>query len=228
MLFNDALLKIGFTPIEATVYITLCKHGALTGYEVAKLSGISRSNVYAALYSLVDKGKCYLIEGESTKYLALSKQELILNSKREFAEVINVLHHDFPESVQVTEPYITIKGAEHVIQKIKNTILTCSSHLYILCPTHYIEFFRDELLKVSENKKLVLICDSHIFLGNTLVYKRSKSPQGFHIIVDTYAVITGEIDGALSQCLFTTNQSLVRLLRESFIAELDFIQLTNP
>jgi signal transduction histidine kinase len=40
----------------------------MTGYEVAKDTGISRSNVYAALTALVEKGAAYLAEGEVTKY----------------------------------------------------------------------------------------------------------------------------------------------------------------
>ena len=77
MNFEEALAQMGFSPIEATIFITLCQNGALTGYEVAKLTNLSRSNVYAALYALQEKGKCYLAEGESTKYVALSKEELL-------------------------------------------------------------------------------------------------------------------------------------------------------
>lgn len=227
MNFNDALLKIGFTPIEATVYMMLCKHGALTGYEVSKLSSISRSNVYGALYSLQEKGRCYLVEGEATKYSPLSKDELLLTVQRELAEILTVLEKQFPESVETTEPYITIKGYDNVLQKIRNMLLTCSSHIYILCTPLYIALFKEELITLSQNKKVVIICDKHISLGNALVYKRSKSPQGFHMIIDTQSVITGEIADNLSQCLFTNNESLVRLIRESFIAELDLIKLTN-
>lgn len=227
MNFNDALLKIGFTPIEATVYLTLCKHGALTGYEVAKLCSISRSNVYAALYSLQEKGKCHLIEGESTKYIPLSKEELLLTAQRELGEVLTTLDKHFPECAQITAPYITIRGYDTVLEKIRNTIITCTSHLYILCTEFYVDLFKEELVALSQTKKVVIICDKHISLGNALVYKRRKSPQGFHMIRDTRSVITGELTDNLSQCLFTNNDTLVRLIRESFIAELDLIKITT-
>jgi sugar-specific transcriptional regulator TrmB len=225
--FQKALLKVGFTPIEATVFTTLCTHGPLTGYEVAKLCSISRSNVYAALYSLQEKGKCYLIEGEATKYVPLSKDELLLHIKKEFQEVLTCIHTDFPKSVELSDPYITVKGLDNVLQKIRFALLHCTSHLYLLCSSDSLVFFEEELKKLSEEKKVVIICERNLLLGNALVYKRSKSPIGFHMIIDTQVVLTGELDGASSQCLYTKNASLVRVLRESFATELDFIKMAT-
>jgi len=228
MNFNDALQKIGFSPIEATVYIILCKHGSLTGYEVAKLSGISRSNIYAALYSLQEKGKCHISEGEPTKYVALSKEELILSTKRDMDATLLKLEQSFPESINVSEPYVTIKGYDNVLSKIKNSILLCHSHLYILSTASCIQLLEKELLEISSTKKVTIICDKQLPLeGAIAVYIRNKAPQGFHMIMDTQSVITGDLMSEHSQCLYSTNQSLVRLMRESFITELDIITLTN-
>lgn len=224
--FNTALLKSGFTPIEATVFITLCKHGALTGYEVAKLCGISRSNVYAALYSLQEKGKCYTVESDTTKYIALSKEELIAGCKRELNEIIDTIDKFFPETISIGDPYITIKGYDNVVSKIKNTILSCQSHMYILATKETILLFKEEIEAISTSKRVTIICEEHLILRDTFIYTKAKSPAGFHMIMDTHAVITGDLTGS-PQCLYTCNQSLVRLMRESFITELDMIKLTT-
>ncbi|MEG1828392.1 MAG: helix-turn-helix domain-containing protein [Cellulosilyticaceae bacterium] len=227
MNFTDALFKLGFSPIEANVFSTLCKHGALTGYEVAKFCGISRSNVYAALYSLQDKGKCYIIEGESIKYIPLTKDELLLEAHRELHEVIVALETHFPETRVSSEPYITIKGYDNVLAKVKNTILSCHSHLYFLASKSYIDLFSKELLEIVENRRVTIMSDGHIDLANALIYKRGKPPEGFHVIIDTSSVITGDINVSSSQCLYTTNPALVRFMRESFITELEMIKFTD-
>lgn len=227
MHFEEALIKLGLTPIEATLYTTLCKHGALTGYEVAKLCGVSRSNVYAGLYSLQDKGKCYLLDEEPNKYIAVSKEDLLLSAKRDFQEVYHTLSTLYPDSLQNSDPYITIKGYQNVLDKITNTILSCQSHLYILSTTEILECFKDILSEISLEKKVTIICDSHLIIGKALIHKRSKPPLGFHMIVDTACVITGDLSNESSQCLFTSNQSLVRLMRESLITELEMIHLMN-
>ncbi|MDF2614788.1 MAG: TrmB family transcriptional regulator [Clostridia bacterium] len=226
--FNEALQKIGFSPLEATVYITLCKHGNLTGYEVAKLSGISRSNIYAALYSLQDKGMCHVSEGESTKYVPLSKEELILSAKRNMTKTLADIEEHFPDRIDVSEPYVTIKGYDNVLSKIKNSILQCKSHLYILSTSSYIELLKEELFMISQTKKVTILCDKKIDISQDVTFGiRNKSPQGFHMIIDTKSVITGDLKHEGSQCLYSSNQSLVRLMRESFITELDMITLTN-
>ncbi len=228
MNFHEALQKIGFSPLESTAYITLCKHGALTGYEVAKLSGISRSNIYAALYSLQDKGMCNISEGESAKYVAISKEELILSAKRNMEDTLRELDIHFPDRLDVSEPYITIKGYDNVLSKIKNSILLCRSHLYILSNSAYIDLFKEELIAIGTNKKVTILCDKQLDLGSHIITGiRNKSPQGFHIIIDTSSVITGDLKHEGSQCLYSTNQSLVRMMRESFITELEIINLTH-
>ena len=227
MHFEEALIKLGLTPIEATLYTTLCKHGALTGYEVAKLCGISRSNVYASLYSLQDKGKCYLLDEEPNKYIAVSKEDLLLSAKRDFDEVYQTLNTHYPESYKNSDPYITIKGYDNVVNKIRNTLLSYKSHLYILSTSEILETFKDILSDISTTKKVTNISDSHLIIGEAFIHTRSKAPIGFHMIVDTACVITGDLTNEASQCLFTSNQSLVRLMRESLITELEMIRLMN-
>jgi len=226
MNFNNTLHKLGFTPIESTVFITLCKHGALSGYEVAKLTGISRSNVYAALYSLQEKGKCYVSESETTKYIAISKNELLLSVQRELTQTLSEIDQLFPKPIETHEPYVTIRGYTNVLNKIKNSILLCKSHLYLLCSTQYIDLLEEELLSICSSRRITIICDGPISLNDQItIYNRQKDAQGIHIIIDTQSVITGDLDLEHAQCLFSRNESLVRLMRESFVTELDRIAL---
>ena len=228
MHFNETLHRLGFSPIEATLYITLSENGALTGYEASKLTGISRSNVYAALHSLEEKGKCYICEGETTKYVAISKEELILCIKRETEKTLSEIDEYFPKRIEPVEPYVSIRGYEHVLDKIKNCILLCKSHIYLLATADYIELFKAELLMIGKSHKVTIISEKELDLGHNIICcKRSKSPEGFHIIIDTEAVLTGDLLSPNAQCLFSKNPSLVRLMRESFVTELDIIKLNN-
>ena len=226
MYFNQTLYKLGFSPIEATVFITLCQHGSLTGYEVAKLTGISRSNVYSALYSLQDKGKCYVSEGESTKYIPISKEELLLTTKREMSTTISEIEHYFPQTVTVNEPYLTIRGYEHVLNKIKNNILLCTSHLYIMSSSEDIALLQEELKEISQKCKVTIMCDKALHLNPSINFFVHRKPiEAFYMIIDTQIVITGDLSETSAQCLYSTHESLVRLMRTSFITALDMIHL---
>ncbi len=228
MKFNTTLHKLGLSPIEANVFIILCKHGSLTGYEVAKLTGISRSNVYSALYSLLDKGKCFASEGETTKYIAISKDELILSTKRESEITLQEINDYYPSEIIASEPHITIKGYENVLAKLQNSILMAHSHLYLLCGSDIINLIQKELVESSSSIRINILCDTKLSLPESIkVFHRKKSLDGFHMIVDTETMITGHLDGSSPQCLFSKDTSLVKLMRESFSTELDVIKLNQ-
>ncbi len=228
MIFNTILHKLGLSPTEASVFTILCKHGSLTGYEVAKMTGISRSNVYAALYSLQDKGRCFASEGETTKYIAQSKDELLLSIKRESEIVLKEINDYYPAEVISSEPYITIKGYDNVLTKLKNTMLLAHSHLYLLCPTDLIDLIHDELLEISSKIRINIISEKSLSLSPDIkIYHRNRNFDGFHMIVDTETMLTGQISGSAPQCLFSKDPSLVRLMKESFATELDIIKLNK-
>ena len=65
--YVEYLLHFGLTRQEALIYVELLVKGKQTGYEIAKETGISRSNVYSVLAALAEKGAAYVIE-ESALY----------------------------------------------------------------------------------------------------------------------------------------------------------------
>ena len=54
--YVEYLLHFGLTRQEALIYVELLVKGKQTGYEIAKETGISRSNVYSVLAALAEKG----------------------------------------------------------------------------------------------------------------------------------------------------------------------------
>lgn len=54
--FVEALTKVGFTELEAAVYVQLLVQAPATGYGIAKAIGKAAANVYQALGSLAFKG----------------------------------------------------------------------------------------------------------------------------------------------------------------------------
>lgn len=62
----EYLMHFGMSRQEATVYLRLIEAGKQTGYEIARDTGISRSNVYASLAALVEKGAAYLVEEDAS------------------------------------------------------------------------------------------------------------------------------------------------------------------
>ena len=53
----ERLMEFGLTRQEASIYQCLLTEGKVTGYEVAKQTGISRSNAYNSLASMRQPNK---------------------------------------------------------------------------------------------------------------------------------------------------------------------------
>ena len=108
--FTDDLTFFGLTRQEAVIYTTLLSHGEMTGYEVSKETGISRSNVYAALSNLADKGAAYLIQGDSTKYLPVDVQTFTSNVLKDLQQKADYIKEQY--FLEVSSP-----GIERVLRK---------------------------------------------------------------------------------------------------------------
>lgn len=216
----NALKKIGFTQQEATLYIILCKNGALTGYEAAKLSGISRSNAYAALSSLVDKGYAYVIEGASVKYMPVTKEDLIANARRDFDEQINIIQSQLEFTKTAQEPYITITGEHQIIHKLKNIIDASEKRIYISGDYELLESLSPELQKAIDRDLKVVVLSSKPLSISPCIFYLIEPKDSFKMIADTSEVIAG----TLVQALYSKNSTLLALMRESFINEIAVIE----
>jgi hypothetical protein len=74
----EHLQAVGFGEYEARAYATLVQRGSLTGYQLAKASGIPRPNIYAVIDRLEKRGAVTRIEfGDGVKYAALPAAEML-------------------------------------------------------------------------------------------------------------------------------------------------------
>lgn len=218
-----ALKKIGFTQQEAVIYIELCHHNEMTGYEAAKQSGISRSNAYAALSSLVDKGYAYVIEGTSAKYVPVPKKELMLNARRDFEADMKVIDEKLDFTAFQQEPYITITGDKNVVDKLRNIVMSAELRLYLSCDDSVVKSIEPELREAAERGlKVVILSQSAIGTLEHTHYFTAGGPT-LKLIADTNEVLAG----TLNQSLYSKNSTLVQLIREAFINEITLLENRN-
>ena len=135
----EQLILFGLSRQEAAIYLCLLQNEELTGYEVAKLTGISRSNVYNGLASLVEHGAAYVIEGTSSKYLAVALSEFCDNRIRYLRKAKEHLVADGPRKNLPREGYITIEGYDHICDKIRHMLLCAEKRIYFSATGEFLE-----------------------------------------------------------------------------------------
>src|SRR5690349_14258593 len=80
------LEQLGFTEYEGRAYVALCEKSPLNGYELAKISGLPRANVYAVLQKLEDRGAVVRVETPGgVQYAPVPPADLARQLERRFA-----------------------------------------------------------------------------------------------------------------------------------------------
>lgn len=215
--FIDNLISFGLTRQEATIYTTLLSHGEMTGYEVSKETGISRSNAYAALSNLADKGAAYLMEGDSIKYLPVDVDTFTKNVLNELTEKAEYIHEHAPEKQAQTDGYITIVGARNIQNKLLQMIKETRIRLYISGSARIIDAYEEELQElIEQGKKIVIMTDSNYNLDGAIVYHTDPEAGQLRVIIDSSYVMTGELTGSDDDsCLYSGQKNLVTVMKEA-------------
>lgn len=242
--FIERLLLFGLGRQEAALYLCLLKNRELTGYEVAKLTGISRSNVYSGLASLVEHGGAYVIEGTSCRYVAVPLEEFCDNRIRYLAEVKKLLESNVPKPRENADGYITVEGYGHICNKIHHMLLETEKRVYFSAAASFLKQWKEELrLLVERDCKVVLIAE-----GTTegfseeerqkMIFYEARPPEDakaaetrkkqIRLIIDSAYVLTGELDGTeRDTCLYSAQKNFVAVFKDALRNEIELIRLRN-
>lgn len=240
----EKLLLFGLSRQEACIYLCLLMNRELTGYEVAKLTGISRSNVYNGLAALVEHGAAYIMEGTSTKYIAVPLEEFCENYIRYLQGVKVYLMLNEPKRSLSTEGYITIEGKRHINDKIHNMLSGAQKRIYFSAAAAFLELWQKEIKALVERKiKIVLLSESlpEAFYeekkkGEIIFYQmlqEEEQEEAFcdkrkqiRLIIDSEYVLTGELEGRDEDtCLYSAQKNFVTVIKDAMRNEIELIKI---
>ncbi len=85
----DLLSQLGFGEYESRAYITLLAQAPVTGYELAKTSGIPRANIYAVLQKLEARGAVIRLDTpEGARYAPTAPAQLTTRLSQQYQTVL--------------------------------------------------------------------------------------------------------------------------------------------
>ena len=195
---TEKLMEFGLTRQEATVYLALVVSGTQTGYEVAKQTGISRSNAYNALAGLTR------VKEELTLYMPKEKAEAegyltVAGDDRITDKIVSMLSR--------AEQRVYLK-AEHAV------IRSFLPQLEEMCRTGI--------------KVVILTDDRTEMPEHARVYETQVKDYQVGVITDSTHVLTGEVGlGDGSSCLYTGQTNFVQIFKDSLKNEIKLIEWTK-
>ena len=108
----------------------------MNGYQIAKILGISRSSVYAALENLLDKGAIVSIPGQTSEYAVVEPSQLIDKLTSKFKKNA-ITARDMLESLSLkrraSNYFCNVNGFQNLADEIRCMINSAKKEVLIDC-----------------------------------------------------------------------------------------------
>jgi len=223
--FESTLATLGFTGQEASLYRALLEHGELNGYEAAKETGISRSNAYHALASLVEKGFADRIEGESLRYAALPVQDLSTLLRRRTEASLEHLARSAPVRKNASAPFLSISGHDKVLEKMGLLVDTARDRVYLSAAAEDLDGIRQALeAAVARGIRVTVLANRAWRIDGATCLSRRKARGQIRLIADGQRVLTGALSASEAACVLSENVHLVALIKDSLTHEIELVR----
>jgi HTH-type transcriptional regulator, sugar sensing transcriptional regulator len=99
------LQQLGFSEYEARAYLALLQRNPLNGYELAKVSGLPRANIYAVLQKLEERGAIVRIQmPDGSRYAPVAPIELTERIASRFQNVLGATQQALEDLATPVDP----------------------------------------------------------------------------------------------------------------------------
>ncbi len=119
------LIGLGFTEYEAKAYLALLQQSPLTGYAVARISGVPRSKIYEVLGNLVERGDVLMSRGEPIRYAPKQPKEMIESRRQAMRQQLAAAEKGLERFLnQNTPPDLIwdIRGRDEILDRVREVI----------------------------------------------------------------------------------------------------------
>ena len=232
----EFLIKVGFSLNEAKVYVTLLQNNALNGYEIAKLSGVSRSLVYDVIERLLNKGFIIKSEGAVNYYVALDYNKALEKIDNENRK--NLLNAEtnlklLSKKDNDNEFIFNIRGFDKFIEKAKEKIKLAKKEISLSIWKQDFAFFRDDLSKaLRRGVKVYIFSFEDIILDNAEIFTYQVKDASnlfpyrrISLIIDNNDTFIGENIGDKSVSIYTKNQAISSLAIDEIVLNIFWFKL---
>lgn len=215
------LQQLGFSKYEAQAYIALLQRHPLNGYELARLSGVPRANIYGILQKLEERGAVIRSDTpDGVRYAPLPAEELIQRLRDHYQETLDGTEHALNRVGRPTEyEYVgNIQGYPGLLEQARALLHTAQKRLLVaIWPQEAVNL--TEALDQAEERgvEITTLClaDCLQECGGCRgqIYRYRVAPEQRHrwlvLVPDRAEVLAGEIGPGEETLAIRTRQRLL-------------------
>lgn len=234
----ETLKNLHFTEYEAKAYLTLLEDSPLTGYAVAKNSGVPRSKIYEVLDSLTKRGDILVSPGNTPQYTPVPAKELIKNRRMKAEENFELAEKslaEFVSSANDRENIWNITGRNEILDKVKACISSAEKRILLeIWKEEFKELESDLRQAAKRGVTITIMAYGEIISDFANVYlhymgdKITEEYGGRWIVIsgDDSEVVTGIVSlGEDSRAAWTMHGGLVMPITEFVIHDLYLMEI---
>ena len=123
--------------------------------------------------------------------------------------------------------YLTIKGEDHICDKMIDMLLHAEERAYISIYNERLEMFRTYLEQmIREEKKVVIITNEPFEMPGASIYLTTCKREQIRLITDSKDVLTGTIFSHYeATSLYSSNNNLVEVFKAALANEIKLLEL---
>lgn len=226
----EQLRQIGLSELEARCYLTLHEESMLlSGYEVARRVSVSRTNVYAALRSLTDKGACRVVDGETVLYDSVPIDQLVRHLRLEFEQTAEVLVSHLKSPPKPASAFYNWQGSKPIEQAIQRLVANANTTIIVDIWAEDLPLVEQTLLdaeKKGVTVVLITLGSCRTSLQHVFEHKRGDAwpnaeSRKFTLLCDSATALVGNLGGTMKpSAVETTNPSMIEVLTTAFYHDL--------
>lgn len=223
------LQQLGFTEYEARAYTALVNEGELNGYELAKKTGIPRSNIYAVAEKLVERGAILRAEHEGgQRYAPIPPRQLLRGLEAEHQRALIAAGQALAQQARKHEPVavFNLRG-EELLAKARQIIDACGESLLIALQPRESALLADPLrMAAGRGVRITTLClqacvrECGGCQGD--IHRHAIAPAGDRhwlvLVADRNTALVGQAGQDAAEGM-TTDQQLVVELAMAFIRQ---------
>ncbi|MBD3224864.1 MAG: hypothetical protein GF313_09050 [Caldithrix sp.] len=233
------LQSIGFTQYESQVYMALLQQPSVSGYELAKLSGVPASKIYQVLNRLVSREVIIATESDPLKYVPIPPEEMISRFKNDYLGTVDQLSNKLEQlynKENLADHYIWhLSKRPSIVHKVVQFIKEARDSIYLSVWDEEIDDIADALLEADRRKVHIYIVHfghKRLNIGHEYIHGREhhirieRGGRRIALIVDDRHVILGHFreDGTCNAA-WTADKGLVLLAKDYIIHDIYSIRV---
>ncbi|WP_379127343.1 TrmB family transcriptional regulator [Paenibacillus sp. sgz500958] len=229
----EALRKLGLSDLEARCYLALHGQPPFSGYEVAKQVSISRSNVYGALRSLVEKGVCRAVEGDPITFAAIPIGQVIKLLQSDFERTARLLESELSALPETPPFFSNWKGNQQVDLAIRRLAANSRNEILVDLWAEDLHLVEEALLAAERRGTavhLMLIGDAPTELKRVILHSvplgGPHKSRNFSMLLDKETAILGSFSRyASASALESNHPAVLNMLETSYFHDVVMMRI---